>query len=75
MPTASSRWRRFGDAMLASSGVCGRARGRGAATSCGLITHRAALAASPAVLFNLRLSEILPRRVADSGPPAWEEPG
>jgi hypothetical protein len=40
-----------------------------------MIPHRAALTASPAVLFNPRLSEILPRPVADSGTLAWEDPG
>lgn len=75
MPAASSQGRRSGDAMLASRGACGRVRGRGPTLSCGLIPHRAALAASPAVLFNPRLSEILPRPVADYGILAWEDPG
>jgi hypothetical protein len=75
MPAASSQGRHFGDAMLASRGACGRARGRGAASSCGLIPHRAALVASPAVLFNPRLSEALPRPVVDSESLAWEDPG
>jgi hypothetical protein len=65
----------LGDAMLASRDACGRARGRDAASSCGSIPHRAALAASPAVLFNPRLSEVLPRPVVDSGSLAWEDPG
>lgn len=75
MLSTSSHERRFWDAICASPGVCGRGRGRGAALSCGLIPHRAALTASPAVLFNPRLSEILPRPVVDSGPLAWEDPG
>jgi hypothetical protein len=76
MPAANSQEGRFGDAMRASRGACGRARSRGAASSsCGLITHRAALAASPAVLFNPRLSEILPRPMVDSELLAWEDPG
>ena len=38
-------------------------------------SHRAALAASPAVLFSPRLSEVLPRLVADYGILAWEDHG
>jgi hypothetical protein len=60
--------------MLASRDACGRTRGCGAA-SCGLISHRVALADPPLFLFNLRLSEILPRTLADSGPLPWEDPG
>jgi hypothetical protein len=75
MPAASSSRQRFTDRLIASRGFCGRAGDRGAPLSFGCNFHRAALSDSPAVLFNLRLSAVLPGAEADSEPLSWEDHG
>lgn len=75
MPVAISSRQRLADGLIASRGVCGRASDRGAALSFGWNFQRAALSDSPAVLFNLCLSAVLPGPEADSEPPSWEDHG
>ena len=75
VPLAGGLAGTFSRGTIASRDVCGPASGRGAPSSCGWNFHRAALADSPAVLLNLRLSAVLPGAKVDSGPPSWEDHG
>jgi hypothetical protein len=75
MPVASSQRKRFADGTIASRGVCGRVGGRGSPLSFGWNFHREVFSDSSAVLFNLRLSAVLPGAEADSGSPSWEDHG
>jgi hypothetical protein len=65
MQAASSQGKRFADSTIAARGVDGPTGGRGAPTPCGWNLHRPS-ARTPAVLFNLRLSAILPGAKVDS---------